>query len=88
MNKMCPGSMGLKQPKPEELPCPTCHRMVEIWSDELKARCRNCGTVVTRDLGNSCIMWCAAAKECVGEELYRKLMGEKPSLEVEKRAGR
>ena len=76
LNKMCPGSIGLKQAKPEELPCPSCHHMVEIWSDELRRRCGNCGGTVTRELGNSCILWCAAAKECVGEQLYNRVMAE------------
>lgn len=86
LNKSCPGTIGLKQAKPEEIPCPNCHRPVEIWSDELRARCRNCGGAVTRDLGNSCIQWCASARECVGEELYRKLMGDKAVVARVKRA--
>jgi hypothetical protein len=79
-NKSCPGSIGLKQAKPEELPCPNCHHMVEIWSDELRRRCGNCGTVVTRELGNSCILWCSAAKECIGEQLYNRLMSERQAV--------
>jgi len=35
--------------------------------------CPNCGFIIYNDI-NSCIQWCKHAKECVGEELYKKLM--------------
>ncbi|MBC7259050.1 MAG: hypothetical protein H5T65_07355 [Chloroflexi bacterium] len=72
--------MGLKQPTPEEITCAGCGRVLEIWSDEMKVRCRACGTVTTRDLPPSCVEWCPAALECVGPELYAKVTGKKPSL--------
>jgi hypothetical protein len=73
LKNSCPGSREIKQPKPEELICHKCGVPVEIWSDETEARCKRCGQMTTRLLGPSCIDWCAFAKECVGEDKFRKL---------------
>ena len=80
LNKNCPGSMGLKQPQPEEIACTGCGKAIEIWSDEMRTRCRSCGTVTSRDLPPSCVEWCPAALQCVGPEIYAKVMGRRPSL--------
>ena len=53
--------------------CPNCGKEVEIWTDELKATCRNCGKKVYRAQQASCIEWCPHAKECVGPEVYERL---------------
>jgi hypothetical protein len=66
----CPGSRLLRQPKPEVFTCPSCGKEVEIWSDEFKARCRNCGKPVYRSGAMSCLEWCAMAEECVGAQVY------------------
>ena len=66
----CPGSRLLRQPKPEVFTCPSCGKEVEIWSDEFKARCRNCGKPVYRSSAMSCLEWCAMAEECVGTQVY------------------
>lgn len=73
----CPGSRFFKQPEPEIVKCPTCSAEVEIWTDEVKATCKNCQTVVTREQGQSCLDWCKFAKDCVGEELYKKYLDNK-----------
>jgi putative nucleotidyltransferase with HDIG domain len=70
----CPGSMLMRQPKPEIFRCPSCGSEVEIWTDEIKATCRNCNHVVTRFQDMSCIEWCKLAKECVGEGQFNKYM--------------
>lgn len=46
--------------------CPECHKVVEIFSDEQKVRCR-CGHVILRETVPSCIMWCPAAERCLGD---------------------
>ncbi len=69
----CPGSADIKQPKPEEIVCRFCGAEVEIWSDETEAGCKSCGKINTRILGPSCLDWCAFAKECVGEDKYRRI---------------
>jgi hemerythrin-like domain-containing protein/DNA-directed RNA polymerase subunit RPC12/RpoP len=74
MDKSCPGSRTIKEPRPEYINCSNCGKEVEIWTDELKATCRNCGTKVFRAQQASCIEWCPHAKECVGPEVYERLM--------------
>jgi hypothetical protein len=46
---------------------------VEIWSDEMKAKCPNCGALASRDIPPSCIDWCKWGEECVGTEAYERL---------------
>ena len=67
----CPGSQQFKQPQPEEIKCGFCREEVEIWTDEFEAICPKCGKTVTRD-SQSCLDWCKAAKECVGDEIYSR----------------
>jgi len=67
MAEECPGSKLIKDPTPEEINCPWCKQPVEIWTDETRARCRNCGHVVVREMQQSCMDWCVKAKECLGE---------------------
>ncbi len=69
----CPGSKEIKQPKPEDIKCRYCGGDVEVWSDETEVKCRHCGKMNSRVVGPTCIEWCAFAKECVGEEKYRRL---------------
>ncbi len=75
----CPGNDKVKQPYPEELPCPGCGFVLEMWTDEVKAHCPRCNTLITRKAAPSCIFWCKFAKECVGEGLYNKYMESKGS---------
>ncbi len=72
-NKFCPGSSKIKNPMPEYLECPNCHNEVEIWSDEIKTRCSNCGFTVFKDRLPSCVDWCSHAEECIGTEAYKRL---------------
>ncbi len=74
MKEGCPGSKEIKSPFPEEIVCVFCGGKVEIWSDETEAVCGGCGKVVTREMKPTCLEWCPAAKECVGEEKYNLLM--------------
>lgn len=56
--------------------CPNCGSEVEIFSDELGAKCQKCGTKVMREQVPTCIDWCAHARECLGEERWRELRGQ------------
>lgn len=47
--------------------------MIEIFSCDAQMACENCGFVIYNDK-LSCVKWCAKAKECVGEEMYNRLM--------------
>ena len=55
--------------------CPQCDHEVEIFSDELKIKCSQCGTTVYKEKVPSCIDWCASARQCLGEERWRQLQG-------------
>lgn len=68
----CPGALKFKRPQPEVIKCPSCSYEVEIWTDEAMARCPECGTEVMREPGQSCLDWCKYAKECVGDEAYKR----------------
>ena len=75
-DKLCPGSRAVREPIPECMDCPDCGSEVEIWTDELRATCPNCGTRVLREQQPSCLDWCASARQCLGEERRQQLQGE------------
>ena len=68
----CPGSQKFKHPHPEFIKCTFCGKEIEIWSDEAKAKCVSCKKEVFRESAQGCLDWCRYAKECVGEEVYKK----------------
>lgn len=73
----CPGAANnIRTPTIKIKKCPECGKEAEIFSDEMKVKCSNCGFTIYNDL-QSCIKWCKYAKECVGEELYTKLTKER-----------
>ena len=69
----CPGSKEIRNPYPEELKCVFCGSANEIWSDETGTKCRKCRKEINREMKANCLMWCPAAKECVGSEKYERL---------------
>jgi hypothetical protein len=75
--RFCPGAQAFRQPKPEFIPCPVCHEEVEIWTDQAEAKCDGCGTMVSREMLQGCVDYCASAKECLGEQLYHTVMAAK-----------
>ncbi len=77
MEIRCPGSSTIITPIPTLKECPNCKEEVEIWSNELKGKCRRCSTVIFKEDIPSCIQWCPAAKECIGEERYKELMTQR-----------
>lgn len=77
----CPGSGNVRTPTPSLIACPGCGEEVEMWSDELKAKCSRCNTIVFREDVPSCIEWCKSARECIGEEKYNRLMEGKIKLD-------
>ncbi|PIV55608.1 phosphohydrolase [Candidatus Desantisbacteria bacterium CG_4_10_14_0_8_um_filter_48_22] len=70
----CPGQ-DTRNLKAALYKCPNCGYDAEIFSDELKVRCRKCGKYVYREKAPSCIDWCPAAKECIGIEKWKELTG-------------
>ena len=71
--KKCPGqdsrnlTVGLHS-------CANCGAWVEVFSDEQRTRCPECGTMVFTEETPTCVQWCQAAKECLGPERYKKVM--------------
>ena len=70
----CPGAANILRPTIKIKICPECGEEVEILSSEVKTKCSKCGFTVYNDVA-SCVQWCEYAKECVGEEMYNRLMG-------------
>lgn len=56
--------------------CPNCGAEVEIFSDEMRIKCQQCGEMVYKEKVPSCIDWCASARQCLGEERWKELQGE------------
>ena len=54
--------------------CPHCGEIVEMFSDETHRRCPSCKKTVEKEALPTCIQWCKAAKQCLGEERWKKLM--------------
>jgi len=64
--------------------CPNCGADVEIFSDETRFRCQKCGAMVFKERLPSCIEWCASARQCLGEERWKQLMGEDKTVPVKR----
>ena len=71
----CPGQDN-RYLKIETLHCPYCGYNLEIFSDEIKTKCPGCKTFVFRVKLPSCVVWCKAARECIGEEKWKQFKGE------------
>ena len=69
----CPGASNIRTPTIELKACPRCGAEIEMFSSDMQIACPKCGFTVYNDL-QSCIQWCKYAKECVGEEVYERLM--------------
>ena len=77
LKESCPGSREIRTPYPEEIKCYWCDTVCEIWSDEVEITCKNCRKTISRDMKPTCIEWCPAARECIGNEKYERLMKRK-----------
>jgi ribosomal protein S27AE len=80
MFNRCPGAANIQTPTLSIKKCPQCGDEVEIFSNDLRVSCDRCGFAIYNDI-TSCVQWCKFAKECVGEEMYRKLVGKKRAEE-------
>ena len=68
----CPGQDN-RNLKTEVLRCLDCGYSIEIFSDEIQIRCPKCKNLFYRDRLPSCVDWCKAARECVGEGMFKQL---------------
>ena len=57
-------------------PCPECGELVELFSDEAHVRCHACDADVYKEQTPTCVEWCRAARECLGDERYEAIMKE------------
>jgi len=76
-NQSCPGSRTIKDPRPEYVSCRRCGTELEIWSDEAKVTCPKCLTIYFQEKNLTCVEWCSFARQCVGDETYERLVGDR-----------
>jgi NADH pyrophosphatase NudC (nudix superfamily) len=81
MSARCPGQ-DTRNLRVAYYKCSKCGQMVEIFSDEARIRCKQCGEYVYSEKSPSCISWCPSARECLGEERWRQL-----TEDVQKKGG-
>jgi len=62
-----------RTPTIHEKVCPQCGEIIELFSIDTEVACEKCGFVAYNDT-LSCVQWCKYAKQCVGEEMYDKMM--------------
>ena len=72
MHDRCPGAANIRTPTLTIKKCPRCGEEIEVFSNDVSVKCSRCGFTVYNDI-LSCVQWCKYARECVGEETYRKL---------------
>jgi len=65
----CPG-IDSRYLRAKMIKCDNCGYKVEIFSDEMRAKCHKCKKYVYRKNMPSCIDWCKYAKECIGYKKY------------------
>ena len=75
----CPGASSFKVPTIKEKICPVCGSIIELFSTDVSVQCDNCGFTAYNDL-QSCIQWCSHAEECIGTEMYEKLVKNKKEV--------
>ncbi len=75
MNGRCPGQ-DFRKLRVSLRRCPNCGAEVEIFSDEIKVKCRQCGEKVFKEKMPSCVEWCASARHCLGEERWQQPKGK------------
>lgn len=74
--KFCPGAANISgTPTLKVKKCPECGSEVELFSSDSQRECGKCGFIVYNNI-TSCVQWCKSARECVGDEMYEKLMKE------------
>ena len=72
----CPGQ-DMRKLRVELFKCPNCGADVEIFSDEQSVRCQKCREKIVREQTPTCIEWCASARQCLGEDRWKAVMGDR-----------
>jgi hypothetical protein len=73
MNK-CPGQDKRKVVS-ESIICFSCGYTAEIFSDEIRVICSRCKNFIYKERLPTCLDWCKAARECIGEGKWKKIKG-------------
>lgn len=84
MFSKCPGQ-DTRKLRVEVYKCPNCGSDVEIFSDETRVKCQKCGNMVFKEKMPSCIEWCSSARQCLGEERWKALVGDLNTEKSEKK---
>jgi hypothetical protein len=61
----CPGIKEFVRPKVRYLKCHQCNGYIEVWNDEDKGVCIDCGTIWTKpDKTATCLDYCEHSDQC------------------------
>jgi len=74
MFNKCPGQ-DRRKASVENIVCPSCGYIAEIFSDEIKVKCSRCNNFISRVRLPYCVDWCRAARDCIGKERWEQLRG-------------
>ena len=81
--KFCPGAANISgTPTLKVKYCPECGAEIELFSSDPQRICQ-CGFIAYNNI-QSCIQWCKSARECVGDEMYEKLIGDMRNTKMNK----
>ena len=73
VSQNCPGAGNLRgTPSLTEKTCPECGEIIELFSVDTHEQCK-CGFIAYNDT-QTCVSWCRYARECVGDEVYEKMI--------------
>ena len=53
--------------------CSKCFETIEIFSDEKKATCTHCGSVILVGTASKCMEWCASAGACMAKTVKKQV---------------
>ncbi len=67
----CPGQDSRKV-RPENIVCAYCGHLTEIFSDEITVVCPRCENSIYQERLPTCLDWCQAARQCLGEARYKQ----------------
>jgi transposase len=82
----CPCAASILKPTLVLKNCPECGEENELLSTEMKRKCSKCGFIIYNDV-TSCVQWCEYARECVGDELFERLMGNEQAPDPKGKKG-
>ena len=73
MSTIMSGCQGKPQTTIIEKTCPRCGETIELFSIDTSMACEKCGFIAYNDT-LTCVQWCQYARQCVGDEMYERMM--------------